>query len=80
MPVLKGMRLPQKQKIILYVTFGFGIFVTAVDVVRISYLQQAAVTRLREILSGQHSANQSQNQQASDLYDKEPTKRRKTSC
>ncbi|KAF2720739.1 MFS general substrate transporter [Polychaeton citri CBS 116435] len=49
MPILTSMRLPKKQKIILVVTFGFGIFVTAVDVVRIAYLQQAAVTRLVEI-------------------------------
>jgi len=46
MPVLKNMMLPRKQKWILYVTFGFGIFVAVVDVVRISYLQQAQKTRL----------------------------------
>lgn len=40
-PVLTGMRLPQRQKIILVLTFSFGIFVTVVDVVRIYYLQQA---------------------------------------
>jgi fucose permease len=42
-PVLTGMRLPQKQKAILVATFGLGIFVTIVDVVRIYYLQQASV-------------------------------------
>jgi fucose permease len=41
-PVLTGMRLPQKQKVILVATFGLGIFVTIVDVVRIYYLQQAS--------------------------------------
>ncbi|CAE7192352.1 hypothetical protein P3342_009174 [Pyrenophora teres f. teres] len=41
MPILTSMRLPRKQKIILVVTFGFGIFVAVVDVVRIAYLQAA---------------------------------------
>ncbi|KAI4592153.1 hypothetical protein KJ359_011481 [Pestalotiopsis sp. 9143b] len=41
LPVLTGMRLPFRQKIILIVTFALGIFVTVVDVVRIYYLQQA---------------------------------------
>ncbi|USP76539.1 uncharacterized protein yc1106_03813 [Curvularia clavata] len=41
MPILTGMRLPKKQKIILVITFGFGIFVAVVDVIRIAYLQQA---------------------------------------
>jgi len=42
-PVLTGMRLPQKQKTILVFTFALGIFVTVVDVIRIYYLQQASV-------------------------------------
>ena len=41
-PVLTGMRLPQRQKTILILTFALGIFVTIVDVVRIYYLQQAS--------------------------------------
>ncbi|RMZ69477.1 MFS transporter [Pyrenophora seminiperda CCB06] len=41
MPILTSMRLPKKQKIILVITFGFGIFVAVVDVVRIAYLQAA---------------------------------------
>lgn len=45
MPILTGMRLPKKQKIILVVTFGFGGFVAVVDVVRIAYLQTAALDR-----------------------------------
>ncbi|KAF2840737.1 MFS monosaccharide transporter-like protein [Patellaria atrata CBS 101060] len=49
MPILTSMRLPKKQKAILVVTFGFGIFVAVVDVVRIAYLQQAAELRLRNI-------------------------------
>ncbi|KAG0646890.1 L-fucose permease [Hyphodiscus hymeniophilus] len=40
-PVLTGMRLPQRQKTVLVLTFGLGIFVTVVDVIRIYYLQQA---------------------------------------
>ncbi|KAK3996747.1 major facilitator superfamily domain-containing protein [Cladorrhinum sp. PSN332] len=40
-PVLTSMRLPQRQKNILVLTFALGIFVTIVDVVRIYYLQQA---------------------------------------
>ena len=48
-PILTGMRLPKKQKIILIITFSFGAFVAVVDVIRIVYLQGAAVTRLKEI-------------------------------
>ena len=48
MPILTRMRLPKKQKIILVVTFGCGIFVAAVDVVRIAYLQSAAVARVQD--------------------------------
>jgi hypothetical protein len=39
--VLTGTRLPQRQKIILVLTFSLGTFVTIVDVVWIYYLQQA---------------------------------------
>ena len=49
MPILTGIRLPRKQKIILIITFSFGAFVTAVDVVRIAYLQSAFQTHLAEI-------------------------------
>ena len=66
-PVLKAMRLPKKQKIILHITFGFGVFVTAIDVVRVSYLQQAAETRLTQVLNGQSSSNDTKSQEASDL-------------
>lgn len=41
LPVLTGMRLPSRQKVILIFTFGLGVFVTIVDVVRIYYLQRA---------------------------------------
>ena len=54
MPVLTELRLPKKQKIILVITFSFGIFVTVVDVVRIAYLQGAFQIRLQEV--GQSNA------------------------
>ncbi|KAF2833976.1 MFS monosaccharide transporter-like protein [Ophiobolus disseminans] len=47
MPILTSMRLPKKQKIILVITFGFGIFVAIIDVVRIAYLQDAQRATLR---------------------------------
>ncbi|KAF2759805.1 MFS monosaccharide transporter-like protein [Pseudovirgaria hyperparasitica] len=53
MPILTGMHLPRKQKTILIITFSFGVFVTAVDVVRIAYLQSAVSTRLRSIAAQQ---------------------------
>jgi fucose permease len=57
MPILTTMRLPKKQKIILIVTFSFGIFVTAIDVVRIAYLQSAAETRIANIHSNANEDN-----------------------
>jgi len=58
MPIITAMRLPRKQKIILVVTFSAGLFVAVVDVVRISYLQDAAEARLSAIqrLNGQTAA------------------------
>ncbi|KIW85823.1 hypothetical protein Z517_01215 [Fonsecaea pedrosoi CBS 271.37] len=49
MPILTGMRLPRKQKIILVATFSFGAFVAVVDVVRIAYLQEASLNRLKVV-------------------------------
>ncbi len=46
MPLLTGMRLPRKQKVILVATFSAGAFVAVVDVVRLAYLQNAAFARL----------------------------------
>ena len=51
------MRLPKKQKIILIITFSFGAFVAAVDVVRVVYLQGAAITRLTEIYNAKSVTN-----------------------
>lgn len=45
MPILTGMRLPRNEKIILIITFSFGAFVAVVDVVRIAYLESAALAR-----------------------------------
>ncbi len=47
MPILTSMRLPRNEKIILIITFSFGAFVAVVDVVRIAYLQSAALARLQ---------------------------------
>ncbi|USW58583.1 Putative major facilitator superfamily, MFS transporter superfamily [Septoria linicola] len=66
MPVLTSMRLPRKQKIILLVTFSFGIFVTVVDVVRVHYLQSAAEMRLSEIASAQATEDSSRNSISTD--------------
>ncbi|GLI76934.1 hypothetical protein PoHVEF18_005212 [Penicillium ochrochloron] len=44
-PILTQMRLPYKQKVILVITFSFGFFVAVVDVIRIAFLQQAAISR-----------------------------------
>jgi len=46
MPILTSMRLPRNEKIILIITFSFGAFVAVVDVVRIAYLESAALARL----------------------------------
>ncbi|KAI9841661.1 MAG: hypothetical protein M1837_000455 [Sclerophora amabilis] len=48
MPILTGIMLPRKQKTILVVTFGLGGFVAVVDVIRIAYLQQASLSRIRD--------------------------------
>lgn len=52
-PILTRMSLPRKQKNILVATFGLGIFVTVVDVVRVYYLQQA----MTDVLSSGKSVN-----------------------
>ena len=64
MPILKSMWIPRKQKIILYILFGFGIFITAVDIVRISYLQSATQYRLEQATL---SKNAGDSQQATDF-------------
>lgn len=46
-PILTSMRLPRNEKIILIITFSFGGFVAVVDVVRIAYLESAALARLQ---------------------------------
>ena len=66
MPILTSMRLPRKQKIILVITFSFGLFVAAVDVVRIAYLQSASMTRLAEI-QNQDSDGSTRNAEQTDF-------------
>ncbi|KAI9664725.1 MAG: hypothetical protein M1821_006173 [Bathelium mastoideum] len=60
MPILTAMKLPRKQKVILVITFGFGVFVAAIDVIRIAYLQSAAMSRLTDITQAQHSSRMSE--------------------
>jgi fucose permease len=60
MPILTRMRLPKKQKIILVITFGFGIFVAVVDVIRIAYLQDAQRNTLQ---AAQQHSSESGNEQ-----------------
>ena len=59
-PILTGMRLPKKQKIILIITFSFGAFVAVVDVVRIAYLQGAAMIRFKELNSAMESGREAE--------------------
>lgn len=49
MPILTSMRLPRKQKLILVVTFSFGLLSIVVDIVRVSYLQGASEMRITQI-------------------------------
>ncbi|KAL9621050.1 MAG: hypothetical protein Q9160_004435 [Pyrenula sp. 1 TL-2023] len=65
MPILTSMRLPKKQKIILVITFSFGIFVAAVDVIRIAALSQASFSRARTVESGNKNSRVVQEQEYS---------------
>jgi len=67
MPVLKSIRLPRKQKLILYITFGFGVFVTAIDVVRIYALQQGIDTRVGHFQAGNNTSGSSRNRDETDF-------------
>lgn len=60
MPILTSMRLPKKQKVILVITFGFGVFVAVVDVIRIAYLQNAQRATLRATQSDQSETGNEQ--------------------
>ncbi|KAF8849659.1 hypothetical protein BDZ45DRAFT_604026 [Acephala macrosclerotiorum] len=42
LPIFTSLGIPRRQKIVLVFVFATGVFVTAVDVVRIAYLQQAS--------------------------------------
>lgn len=52
MPIFKSFQMPRRQKAILAVTFGFGLFVTIIDIVRVVYLQRAASDELNESIKG----------------------------
>lgn len=54
LPILTAMTLPRKQKIILIVTFGFGVFAIAVGIVRVAYLQNASVVRMDDRGTGKN--------------------------
>jgi fucose permease len=66
MPILTGMRLPKKQKIALVITFGFGVFVAVVDVVRIAYLQSAARANL-DAIQNQKPTDGTESRNANDF-------------
>jgi fucose permease len=58
MPLITGLVLPSKQKIILVATFALGGFVTIVGVVRIAYLQQSSTARLEGLKNSEHHSAQ----------------------
>lgn len=64
MPVLTRMRLPKRQKLILVITFGFGIFVIAVDIIRVAYLQKASTFRLTNIVDNNSDSRNSRTTEA----------------
>jgi hypothetical protein len=49
MPTLWRMRLPKKQKIILLLVFGTGLFVTVISVIRTVSLLHAAIARVTSL-------------------------------
>jgi fucose permease len=67
MPILTSMRLPRKQKTILVITFGFGLFVAVVDIVRIAYLQSASTYRLNQILHYQQTNSTGRDSDVTDF-------------
>jgi hypothetical protein len=48
---LTRIRLPFRQRLILVLTFGAGVSVIGVDVIRIAFLQNTAKSRLEELHS-----------------------------
>lgn len=67
MPNLSRMRLPKKQKIFLIVTFGTGGFVTVVGVLRIVYLESAAIIRAQSFQTAQQDNTASEPTPSYDL-------------
>jgi hypothetical protein len=52
LPILTQLRLPQKQKLIVIITFSFGFFTAVVDVIRVAYLQNAATSNAMKQMNG----------------------------
>lgn len=46
LPTLSRMRLPRRQKAILLLTFGTGVFVIVISIIRTEFLLQAAIKRV----------------------------------
>jgi fucose permease len=67
MPILTSMRLPKKQKFILILTFGAGLFVAVIDVIRIAYLQDAATARLQAQQDGSGDASGTDQRNVTDV-------------
>jgi fucose permease len=67
MPILTSMRLPRKQKVILIITFGAGLFVAVIDVIRIAYLQDAATARLQAQQDGNRDASGTEQRNLTDV-------------
>ncbi len=49
-PILTGMRLPRKQKLILVIAFSFGAFVAVVDVVRYAHNYDGVAAKTKSSL------------------------------
>ncbi|KAK4505911.1 hypothetical protein PRZ48_003876 [Zasmidium cellare] len=52
MPLLTSLRLPGSQKAAIIFVFSVGIFIAAVDVVRIAYLERASQSILQSVFEG----------------------------
>lgn len=61
MPVLTAITLPRRQKLILLLTFSLGVFILIVDMVRVSYLEDAATSRPYAPAGPQFSYNHTRN-------------------
>lgn len=62
-PILTKLHLPQRQKIILIITFSIGFFTAVVDVIRAAYLQSAATSNAMEQQDGANNDGNSKTYQ-----------------